>query len=78
MSQKVLIKSAGESFRRAGIQATREGTVVEVDSLTEEQVKALRNERMISIAPYEEPEAAADDKAEKAEKADKSGKAKKA
>lgn len=62
MSKKVLIKSAGESFRRAGIQATREGVVVEVSSLTEEQIKALRDERMISVSPYEEPAPAKEEK----------------
>lgn len=36
-------------FRRAGLAITREGISVRADTLTEEQVKALRDEPMIVV-----------------------------
>lgn len=51
---KVLIRSARASFRRAGITATRAGTVVDTDDLTQAQMEALVAEPQISIGPVPE------------------------
>lgn len=53
---KIRIKSAAESFRRAGIEATREGVIVETDDLSEAQIEALQHERMLSITPVMDEE----------------------
>jgi hypothetical protein len=51
---KVLIRSARESFRRAGIQFTREGVVVDVSELTEAQREAITHEPQLSVSPAPE------------------------
>lgn len=45
----IFVRSFGESFRRAGFVFTREGHGLLVDDLTEEQLKALVNEPMLSV-----------------------------
>lgn len=47
----VRIASRGESFRRAGIQFTREGQVFGPGDLTPEQIDAIREERNLIVTP---------------------------
>jgi hypothetical protein len=47
--QKVLIKSSAASFRRAGMEFTRDGVVVDVDALSDAQRAAIEGEPQISI-----------------------------
>ena len=52
---KILICSLHDSFRRAGLEFTRAGVVVDADQLTQEQIDAIKAEPLLSIrqAPEE-------------------------
>lgn len=48
---KVRIRSARDSFWRAGIKFTREGVIVDESDLTAEQKEAITNEPQLSVSP---------------------------
>lgn len=62
---KILIRSARDSFRRAGLTFTRAGVIVDADDLTEEQREAITDEPQLSVGPVpdEKDDADADAKA---------------
>lgn len=62
---KIIVKSAPETFRRAGIAFNREGVVLDTADLSKEQLAAIKAEPNLVSADYTEPKA---DKADKAAK----------
>lgn len=73
---KVRIRSAGDSFRRAGITATRDGVIVDEADLTDEQKEQLLAEPRINISPVDDEDAGGGDDKSDGKKNDK-GKGKK-
>lgn len=59
MSKKIIVKSVSEGFRRAGHAFTRDGVVLDTADLTAEQLEAIQAERMLVVADYVDPDAAA-------------------
>lgn len=57
----IYVRSLPEVFRRAGHVFTREGHGLLLDNLTEEQLKAIREEPMLSVQECEFPATAEDD-----------------
>lgn len=57
----IFVRSFSEVFRRAGHVFTREGHGLLLENLTEEQLKAIREEPMLSVQECEFPAAAEDD-----------------
>lgn len=51
-----LIKSNPATFRRAGIKFTKEGTKVDLNTLTQEQVEAIYAEKQLSVTLLALPE----------------------
>ncbi|MEO8135543.1 MAG: HI1506-related protein [Betaproteobacteria bacterium] len=51
---KVLIRSVGDSFRRAGIAFTREGQVFSREDLTDEQIEAISHEPRLFVTPVDD------------------------
>lgn len=62
---KVIIRSAGPSFRRAGVVATRAGVVYDETDLTKAQKEAIINEPQLSAAPFEDESEKKEAKAKK-------------
>ncbi len=56
---KLIIRSARDSFRRAGISFTREGVVVDEADLTTEQLEAILADPQLGVSPL--ADAAGDD-----------------
>lgn len=57
----IYVRSLPEVFRRAGHVFTREGHGLLLDNLTEEQLKAIREEPLLSVQECEFPATAEDD-----------------
>jgi hypothetical protein len=57
---QIIVKSMRPTFRRAGIEFTPQGVVLDRDSITEEQAIAIANEPMLVAAPYAPPEVVAE------------------
>lgn len=60
---KIIVKSARDSFRRAGLAFTREGTTLDTKDLSKDQLKAIREEPALSVQDVQEKETAAEKKA---------------
>jgi len=56
----IIVKSMRPTFRRAGIEFTPAGVVLDRATITEEQAVAIANEPMLVAAPYAPPEVVAD------------------
>ena len=61
MLEGIYVRSLPDTFRRAGHTFTREGHGLLVKDLTEEQLKAIREEPMLSVQECEIPATAEDD-----------------
>lgn len=61
MLDGIYVRSLPDVFRRAGHTFTREGHGLLVKDLTEEQLKAIREEPMLSVQECEIPATAEDD-----------------
>lgn len=57
----IFVRSFAPTFRRAGFEFTQEGYGLLLRDLTEEQLKAIREEPMLSVQDCEIPAAAEDD-----------------
>ena len=57
----IYVRSIPEVFRRAGHVFTREGHGLLLDNLTEEQLKAIREEPLLAVQECEFPATAEDD-----------------
>lgn len=57
-AKKIIVKATRDGFRRAGHSFNREGTVLEVASLSKDQLEAIKAEPMLVVADYAEPKAA--------------------
>ena len=56
----IIVKSMRPTFRRAGIEFTSAGVVLDRATITDEQAVAIANEPMLVAAPYAPPEVVAD------------------
>lgn len=61
MLEGIYVRSLSEVFRRAGHTFTREGHGLLLKDLTEKQLKAIREEPMLSVQECEIPATAEDD-----------------
>jgi hypothetical protein len=55
---KILVQSKPERFRRADIEFTREGVVLDTDKLKKEQLEAIKAEPMLVVSDATEKKAA--------------------
>lgn len=61
MLEGIFVRSLAPSFRRAGFEFTREGHGLLLADLSEEQLKAIESEPLLSVQYVEIPATAADD-----------------
>ena len=65
------VRAAVDSFRRGGHTFGRTPVVLDFSKLSDAQIDAIRNERMLVVAPYFDPADATDKAAAKKAAADK-------
>lgn len=52
---KIIVKSTTDGFRRAGIAFRRDGIVLDTETLTKEQLAAIKSEPKLVVAEIAEP-----------------------